>query len=80
MSQVAHLRREPIPRVPHLRDGLIVAKVGIRAMREPLSYLALNSHHNPKAPIRPIPVKPPTIESPRQTSTIACLTSYLQQL
>src|SRR6185312_7009085 len=24
-------------RVPHLRDGLIIAKVGIRAMREPLS-------------------------------------------
>ena len=25
-------------RVPHLRDGLIVAKVGIRATREPLSF------------------------------------------
>jgi hypothetical protein len=24
-------------RVPHLRDGFIVAKVGIRATREPLS-------------------------------------------
>ena len=30
-------------RVPHLRDGLIVAKVGIRATREPLSPAATKS-------------------------------------
>jgi hypothetical protein len=33
-----------ITRVPHLRDGFIVDKVGIRAKREPLSLIKHKSH------------------------------------
>jgi outer membrane lipoprotein carrier protein len=33
---------QPLLRVPHLRDGFIVAKVGIRAQREPLLFAPAN--------------------------------------